>query len=280
MAENIEEEHLDIPSGTQSENSSGEITPAKDTETITQIQETENMEVHHHPHVGKKSFKEYLLEGLMIFLAVTMGFIAENIREHFTDRETEKRNIELIVANLKSDFSALDESIKFNTKKALLVDSILHFRNSNLTDSNTVKKFFPLFANIMTTAWFKSNNSGFEQMKSSGTIKLITKSNVLDSIYKYDEQNNSIEYNGDIDGGLIRDKIEVIAGSFLVYGEGKTGKVISAEVKPGVLNRLFNYYYYLHKNLTSFYIPELQNQKQKAINLIQLLEKEYNLKEN
>ncbi len=34
------------------------------------------MEVHHHPHVEKKSFKEYFLEGLMIFLAVTMGFIA------------------------------------------------------------------------------------------------------------------------------------------------------------------------------------------------------------
>ncbi len=34
------------------------------------------MELHHHPHVEKKSFKEYFLEGLMIFLAETMGFIA------------------------------------------------------------------------------------------------------------------------------------------------------------------------------------------------------------
>jgi len=40
-----------------------------------------NIEVHHHPHVGKKSFKEYVLEGLMIFLAVTMGFFAEGMRE-------------------------------------------------------------------------------------------------------------------------------------------------------------------------------------------------------
>lgn len=38
------------------------------------------MEVHHHPHVEKKGFKEYLLEGLMIFVAVTMGFFAETIR--------------------------------------------------------------------------------------------------------------------------------------------------------------------------------------------------------
>jgi len=40
-----------------------------------------NMEVHHHPDVEKKGFKEYLLEGLMIFLAVTMGFFAESYRE-------------------------------------------------------------------------------------------------------------------------------------------------------------------------------------------------------
>jgi hypothetical protein len=33
-----------------------------------------NMEVHHHLHVDKKTFKEYFLEFTMIFLAVAMGF--------------------------------------------------------------------------------------------------------------------------------------------------------------------------------------------------------------
>jgi len=36
------------------------------------------MEVHRHPDVEKKRFKEYFLEFLMIFLAVTLGFFAEN----------------------------------------------------------------------------------------------------------------------------------------------------------------------------------------------------------
>ena len=41
------------------------------------------MEVHHHPdlHHNRKKFQEYFLEFLMIFLAVSMGFIAENTRE-------------------------------------------------------------------------------------------------------------------------------------------------------------------------------------------------------
>jgi len=44
------------------------------------------MEVRHHPHVEKKNFKEYFLEFIMILLGVTLGFIAENIHEHYTKK--------------------------------------------------------------------------------------------------------------------------------------------------------------------------------------------------
>lgn len=84
------DETLDSPSNTKSENLSEKDISADEPDSSIPKQETENMEVHHHPHLEKKNFKEYLLEGLMIFLAVTMGFIAENIREHFTDVRTEK----------------------------------------------------------------------------------------------------------------------------------------------------------------------------------------------
>jgi hypothetical protein len=33
------------------------------------------MEVHHHPKAEKKNFKEYFFEFIMIFLAVTLGFL-------------------------------------------------------------------------------------------------------------------------------------------------------------------------------------------------------------
>jgi len=49
------------------------------------------MEVHHHPdlHHKKKNFKEYFLEFLMIFLAVTLGFFAESIRENISNHHKE-----------------------------------------------------------------------------------------------------------------------------------------------------------------------------------------------
>jgi hypothetical protein len=59
------------------------------------------MEVHHHggDHHGPKKFKDYFLEFLMIFLAVTMGFLAENLREYITD----KNHVEELAGQLKED---------------------------------------------------------------------------------------------------------------------------------------------------------------------------------
>ncbi len=105
------------------------------------------MEVHHHPQVEKKSFKEYLLEGLMIFLAVSMGFIAENIRENLVEHETEKRTMELVVENLKEDTTALEKSIKWNIKKVDIIDSILLFRNSHTYSKENAELAYHLILN-------------------------------------------------------------------------------------------------------------------------------------
>jgi len=62
------------------------------------------MEVHHHPnlHHERKPWKEYILEYIMIFLAVTTGFFAESYREHLSDRSKEHE----FVINLKRDLAA------------------------------------------------------------------------------------------------------------------------------------------------------------------------------
>ncbi|HJP61786.1 MAG TPA: hypothetical protein VJ844_00005, partial [Mucilaginibacter sp.] len=59
--------------------------------TIDHLPVTNKMEVHHHPdlHHKPKPWKEYLLEYLMIFLAVMTGFFAESFREHLGDKSKE-----------------------------------------------------------------------------------------------------------------------------------------------------------------------------------------------
>src|SRR5205814_6953925 len=64
-----------------------------------------NMEVHKHPHhvTHKKKWGEYLLEFLMLFLAVFLGFLAENFREHQLEKEKGRQYIQSLYEDLKAD---------------------------------------------------------------------------------------------------------------------------------------------------------------------------------
>jgi hypothetical protein len=75
------------------------------------------MEVHHHPHVEKKNFKEYFLEFIMIFLAVTLGFFAESYREHLSDRSKEKEYISSLIEDIKIDTTQLSKHITGTAKQ-------------------------------------------------------------------------------------------------------------------------------------------------------------------
>src|SRR5882672_7441827 len=77
------------------------------------ISNPDTMEVHHHPdlHHRPKKWKEYFLEFLMIFLAVTLGFFAENIREHISDKEKTKVFAASLYQDFKTDSVALVQLI-------------------------------------------------------------------------------------------------------------------------------------------------------------------------
>ncbi|HXB92856.1 MAG TPA: hypothetical protein VNU72_11220 [Puia sp.] len=85
------------------------------------------MEVHHHPdlHHQKKPWKEYLLEGFMIFIAVMMGFIAENIREDITNNQHAHELTAQLVADLKADTAGLNKVILEQTKIRQANDSLI-----------------------------------------------------------------------------------------------------------------------------------------------------------
>jgi hypothetical protein len=78
-----EEPEPDSGSGSQEVASDAENIPVDSNAKSS----NESMEVHHHPdlHHKRKHFREYVLEFFMIFLAVTMGFFAESIREHYVE---------------------------------------------------------------------------------------------------------------------------------------------------------------------------------------------------
>src|ERR1035437_4899191 len=116
-----EEEKID-----QSTDDSPQSTEKNISEPSTiNYQPSTNMEVHHHPNVEKKNFKEYFLEFLMIFLAVTMGFIAENIREHFTERKSAHQYLESYRNDLLQNEKQLANYYRIYTGRLPVYDSIV-----------------------------------------------------------------------------------------------------------------------------------------------------------
>jgi hypothetical protein len=89
-------------------------------------QPSENMEVHHHPQVEKKNFKEYLPEGLMIFLAVTMGSLAESLRENLSEKEKGKEHISSFASNLQQGATNLKYAISDNENKGSGLGSLIY----------------------------------------------------------------------------------------------------------------------------------------------------------
>jgi hypothetical protein len=89
------------------------------------------MEVHHHPQVEKKNFKEYFLEFIMIFLAVTLGFFAEQMRESVADHNRGKEFMKSMVEDLKTDTANISSfSIKANVA-LIQMDSLKQRRRGN-----------------------------------------------------------------------------------------------------------------------------------------------------
>jgi hypothetical protein len=101
-----------------------EVNEENQSQIIHPESEIDIMEVHHHPNVEKKGFKEYFLEFLMIFLAVTLGFFAENIREYFTDSQKEKQYILSLCEDLKADTGRLAFLIKYDEEKIAVLNNM------------------------------------------------------------------------------------------------------------------------------------------------------------
>jgi hypothetical protein len=144
------------------------------------------MEVHHHPHVEKKNFKEYFLEFLMIFLAVTMGFFAESIRENLADHSKEKEYIKSMIADLKNDTTLLRDVVANNIKRVLGIDSLSLLLNKPSLSLEDEKRIYILnsryISNVSQMDW---NDGTIRQLLTSGNLRLMSGEGISDSIMNY-----------------------------------------------------------------------------------------------
>lgn len=141
------------------------------------------MEVHHHSYHPKK-WKEYVTEFLMLFLAVSMGFVAENLREKHIENERAEELIHAFVIDIKENQKQLDSLIVNNQRLSNYFDSLcIHYATKNETIDLTE------LARSMDFWMYRFINRKtiFEQMKSSGALRYIQDKNILNAILIYEE---------------------------------------------------------------------------------------------
>jgi|688.fasta_scaffold517075_1 hypothetical protein len=296
MAENKDEEHLDNPTNNQSENPSDNITPTKNIETITQNQETENMEVHHHAHNPaephhKKNWKSYLWEFFMLFLAVFCGSLAELQVEHYIEHQREKKYAQTLLDDLVNDTADLKYDIDGWIKVNQSVDTIIlemekevNLRNHQLLYKNV--------ASLNTNNTFLYHDRTIQQLKSAGNFRLIRDKAIADSIVEYDSyivtavKNIEDVYAKVINPetanlqsqlfnskyfNIVRDK-QKLDSIFIQFPE----KIIMQKNKEDIV---FQFYNKVHnyKDLTNARIYFLSTTLRRATNLISLLKSHYHI---
>ena len=299
----MNEESKNIEEEQPAENISKEIMPAYKTsvpettaasaeqQTITNYKsEIENMEVHQHTHAehGKKSWKSYFWEFLMLFLAVFSGFLAENQREHMVEHKREKEYMQSMIDDLKQDTAEFNRGIKLishyfipilNKSTSLLYGE--NFKDSIITEMyDTVPKATRFFFIII-------QDNTVTQLKNSGNLRLIRNKEVTDSLTKYwnscDHLKNTLIASYDLTRLHSKDLAFSIFNLHYFENNSPIDSLREGVSPKLMLNdrlyfiKLANDLSNMNSQLSGAIFQRLKSLHQKATNLIMLIQKEYPL---
>ncbi len=291
MEDNTDEEHLDNPTNNQSENPPDEITPNFDTETNNSIQETENMEVHHHAHNPtephhKKNWKSYLWEFLMLFLAVFCGFMAEYFLEHRIEKERGKEYAISYKEDLIKDTTVIPKIISILNKDITGCDSLVHYLENERTKTTIdLQRIYQYNLSALGGFSFSLTDRTASQLKNAGGMRLLKNKKVVNGILDYWE--NGAVLDG-IQTGVATMRQQAREKTYLIfdnkyYSASNDGQGLR-DVSPDArlltdnylqLAELRNRLNHFKNTLKSPFLKGLINQNKLAHELIKLIEKEY-----
>ncbi len=150
----------------------------------------EDMEVHHHAHDPaaphhKKNWKSYFWEFLMLFLAVFCGFLAEYQLEHTIENQREKKYIQLLIEDLKTDTTQLENYIAGRKEKRVMMDSLVLLLSTGMHKQLGNETYF--FArHVFNNPPFVSTDGTIQQLKNAGNLRLIRNEKIINKILAYD----------------------------------------------------------------------------------------------
>ncbi len=147
--------------------------------------QTQSMEVHHHGHVhSQKKWKEYLFQFLMLFLAVTLGFVVENQREHYVEHQREKKFASLLYEDFRRDTALLNRIILVKEWRAIKLDSLAYLFDLPDLQGNAAAIYYYCFF-VDLSYGFAPSDATIQQLQSSGSLRYFRNQRLYNAITNY-----------------------------------------------------------------------------------------------
>jgi hypothetical protein len=235
------------------------------------------MEVHHHPHPGKKKFKEYFLEFLMIFLAVTLGFFAENIREHISENKQGGVYIKSLAEDLEKDTTQYTSLIRRLAIEDSITDNIFNCYDTIMRNAKSTACLAHLVHNLLGFTDFVYTDRTMQQLKGTGGLRLIKGKGVADSIIAYDaavrselihQEGLEVYQQKSIDANKAMLNFKSFTGIYSYYEKPVNIELLQNDKQA--VNNYFNTLFVFKRNLSG-QKANLQTLKQKAEHLLRFL---------
>lgn len=230
------------------------------------------MEVHHPHHpLHKKKWQEYLLEFFMLFLAVTLGFFAENLREHNIVNEKINKNKIAILKDLKQDQATID-SIFVNEDMYIkqfnkAINTLSLFKQGKINESQLIDSIKMMPSLVGGTSTLYMNNSSFKNMQSSGLLSNLDDFNLKSKLsYYYEVIFKRIESNNNF-----FDQAGIYFNNTYLIGLGRLirhNKLIDEEYPINKESEYSNFMYELKKTKDLIKSDEFVYDMQKYFNYI------------
>src|SRR5215813_2604425 len=153
------------------------------------------MEVHTHTHTERKKWTHYLWEFLMLFLAVFCGFLAENFREHLVEKNREKQYMVTLIEDLKEDTASFNRVKSWYAFMHSRYDSVITNLRPPISQEHVLNYYNEAINFIIFWTFFYHDRT-IEQLKSTGSYRLIHDRTVSDSLQAYDSRMRGVfNYN-------------------------------------------------------------------------------------
>lgn len=146
----------------------------------------ENMDLHPqhlHKAPGRKAW-HYFFEFVMLFLAITLGFFVENMREHYVENRREKEYAQSLYDDLKIDTFTIQRTYGEKIWIAAKFDSAINIIAAN--DISHYNEFMYYVSRYLCfNDAFTSQDVTYQQLRSSGNFRYLDDISLYKKIADY-----------------------------------------------------------------------------------------------